>query len=227
MLQKIGKYGLKLCYGILSMASFYYLCCLVLPLITVNADYLVKNKGILVYIAGDGMHSEVIVPVKEEPVNWETVVNRADFKTATTEEWICFGFAEKNFYQQNKRWDNMNYLTSFKSLCGFGQGVMHVSFEKEYPFNRKFIRKVFLSSEQYIQLSNHIKNSFAQSNGQMLSPIAPSNSKEGEMLYEADREFSFFHTCNTWTNNALKVIGYRTGKWTALEGGIREQFSGN
>ncbi|MES2726582.1 MAG: DUF2459 domain-containing protein [Bacteroidota bacterium] len=224
MLQKIGKYGLKLCYGILSIASFYYLCCLVLPLVEVNGDYLVKNKGLLVFVAGDGMHSEVIVPVKNEQINWETFINRADFN-ATDQEWLSFGFAENKFYQQNKRWDNMNYLTGFSSLCGFGQSVMHVSYEGQYPFNRKFIRKIYLSPEQYLQLCSFIKNSFAQNNGQMLTPF--NTTKQGEVTYEAQREFSFFHTCNTWTNNALKVIGYRTGKWTALEGGIREQFSGN
>jgi hypothetical protein len=28
----------------------------------------------------------------------------------------------------------MNYLSAFGQLCGFGESVMHVSYENEYPF---------------------------------------------------------------------------------------------
>ena len=42
-LNKIGQYGLKTCYSILAEASFYFLCCLVLPLVHVNGDYLYNS----------------------------------------------------------------------------------------------------------------------------------------------------------------------------------------
>jgi uncharacterized protein (TIGR02117 family) len=224
-LNKIGQYGLKTCYSILAVASFYYLCCLVLPLVHVNADYLYKNKGFLVYVAGDGLHSEIIVPVKNEVTDWETVFNKADFDGAAEgKQWLCIGFTEKNFYRTNRRWDDMNYFSAFGQLCGFGESVMHVSYENEYPFDRKFIRKIYIGEEQYAKLSEFIKGSFTQNNGEALAPIIKTNNFKKEVIYEAHKEFSFFHTCNTWTNNALKSFGFKTGYWTALEGGIREQF---
>ncbi len=225
MLKKIGQYGLKTCYSILSIASLYYLCCLVLPLIHVNGDYLYKTKGILVYVAGDGLHSEIIIPVKNEIMDWETTFNKGDFDTAANgKQWLCVGFSEANFYKTNRRWDDMNYFSAFIQLCGFGNSIMHVSYENEYPFNRNFIRKIYIGEEQYAKLCEFVKGSFAQNNGEMLTPFIKTNNFKKEVLYEAHKEFSFFHTCNTWTNNALKSVSFKTGRWTALEGGIREQF---
>jgi uncharacterized protein (TIGR02117 family) len=225
MLNKISKYSLKTCYSLLSIASFYYLCCLVLPLYHVNSEYLYKNKGILVFVTGDGLHSEIIVPLKNEIIDWETTFNKQDFDSSSkNKQWICIGFSEENFYKTNRRWDNMNYFSAFAHLCGFGKSIIHVSYENEYPFSKNFIRKVYIGEEQYARLSDYIKGSFVQNNGTLLTPMAKSNTFKKEVIYEAQKEFSFFHTCNTWTNNALKSIGFKTGRWTALEGGIREQF---
>jgi hypothetical protein len=201
MKNKIGQYGLNTCYSILSVATFYYMCCLVLPLIHVNNEYLYKNKGVLIFVAGDGLHSEIIVPVQNEVTNWQTSFNKT-----------------------NRRWDDMNYLSAFAQLCGFGKSIIHVSYENEYPFNRNFIRKIHIGTEQYARLTDFIKGSFVQNNGELLTPLSVSGNYKKEVIYEAQKEFSFFHTCNTWTNNALKSIGFKTGRWTALEGGIREQF---
>lgn len=225
MLKKIGRYGLKICYSLLSIASFYYLCCLLLPLFHVNGDYLYKKNGILIYVAGDGLHSELIIPLKNEVNNWESTFNKADLDYGTNEKaWLSVGFSEENFYKLNRRWDDMNYFSALFQLCGFGKSIMHVGFENEYPFDRKFIRKIYVGPEQYSRLCEFIKNSFEQNNGQILKSLSVSNSYKKEVIYEAQKEFSFFYTCNTWTNNALKSIGFKTGRWTALEGGIREQF---
>lgn len=225
ILHKIGQYGLKLCYSLLSIASFYYLCCLLLPLFHVNGDYLYKKKGVLIYVAGDGLHSEIIVPVKNEINNWETTFNVNDFNgDHNGKEYLSIGFSEKNFYKTNRRWDDMNYFYAFTQLCGFGQSIVHVNYETVYPFDKKFIRKIYVGPEQYSRLCEFIKNSFNQSNGDLLVKLESTNSYKKEVIYEAQKEYSFFHTCNTWTNNALKSIGFKTGRWTALEGGIREQF---
>jgi uncharacterized protein (TIGR02117 family) len=225
MKNKIGQYGLNTCYSILSVATFYYMCCLVLPLIHVNNEYLYKNKGVLIFVAGDGLHSEIIVPVQNEVTNWETSFNKSDFDSSSKhKQWICIGFSEENFYKTNRRWDDMNYLSAFAQLCGFGKSIIHVSYENEYPFNRNFIRKIHIGTEQYARLTDFIKGSFVQNNGELLTPLSVSGNYKKEVIYEAQKEFSFFHTCNTWTNNALKSIGFKTGRWTALEGGIREQF---
>ncbi|MCF8429103.1 MAG: DUF2459 domain-containing protein [Bacteroidia bacterium] len=225
MKNKIVQYSLNTCYSILSIATFYYMCCLVLPLIHVNGDYLYKNKGVLIFVAGDGLHSEIIIPAKNEITNWESYFNVNDYdSSANSKKWICLGFSEENFYKTNRRWDDMNYLSAFTQLCGFGKSIIHVSYENEYPFNKNFIRKIYIGTEQYANLCEYIKSSFVQNNGENILPLAKSNGLNKDVIYEAQKEFSFLYTCNTWTNSALKSIGFKTGRWTALESGIREQF---
>jgi hypothetical protein len=110
----------------------------------VNGDYLYKKKGVLIFIAGDGLHSEIIVPVKNETNNWETTFQASDFNNDNEgKEWLSIGFSEKTFYKTNRRWDDMNYPMAFAKLCGFGQSIIHVNYEKEYPFDKKFIRKIY------------------------------------------------------------------------------------
>jgi uncharacterized protein (TIGR02117 family) len=203
-LNKIGQYGLKTCYSILAVASFYYLCCLVLPLVHVNADYLYKNKGVLVYVAGDGLHSEIIVPVKNEVADWETVFNKADFDGAAEgKQWLCIGFTEKNFYRTNRRWDDMNYLSAFGQLCGFGESVMHVSYESEYPFDRKFIRKVYIGEEQYAKLCEFIKGSFTQNNDEALAPIIKTNNFNDSYTMQNNNNANNISTSNISQNQLL------------------------
>lgn len=225
---KILQYILKTLYGLVAIGLFYYMCCLVLPLVTINSDYLIKNTGIMVYVGGDGYHSELILPLKNEYMDWEGIINKNDFDSAGADrQWISFGFGEQDFHEQNRSWEHMNYLTAFKSLCALGKPVMYVALEQDYPFKRKFCRRVYLTRNQYQKLVAYIQNSFSQNNGTQCAPIESSGTRPSERLYESNQEFSFFKTCNTWTNNGLKAVGYKTGVWTALEGGIRDQFTLN
>jgi hypothetical protein len=41
-----------------------------------------------------------------------------------------------------------------------------------------------------------------------------------DAFYEGQWAYSFWHTCNTWANNGLKVSGQRAALWTPLSGGI-------
>jgi hypothetical protein len=36
------------------------------------------------------------------------------------------------------------------------------------------------------------------------------------MFYEANGPYSAFYTCNSWTGEALRAAGVKTGLWTPL-----------
>ena len=224
MKNKIGQYGLNTFYSIVSIVTFYYMCCLVLPLIHVNNDYLKKNKGIAIYITNNAGKSNIIIPVKNKLANWEENFNAKDFDSIQPKQiWLCFGFDEEDAYMQNDS-SFLSYLFLLPQYCGFGQSIIHVNYINDSSLNKSKTLKIYLGTEQYLKLCNFIKESFETNQSDSLKPIVKLAHFKNEVIFEAKQEFSFIYTSNTWTNNALISFGYKTGIWTALESGIREQF---
>lgn len=224
MKNKIVQYSLKTFYSILSIATFYYMCCLVLPLIYVNNDYLKKNKGIAIYISNNDGKSNIIIPVKNNITNWKDHFNSINFDSnQPNQKWICFGFDEEDTYLQNET-SYLNSLLLLPQYCGFGQSIIHGNYINDSALNKKKALKIYLGTDQYFQLCKFIKESFETNQTDSLKPIVKLAHFKNEVIFEAKQEFSFIYTSNTWTNNALKSFGYKTGIWTALESGIREQY---
>jgi len=222
MKNKIGQYGLNTFYSILSIATFYYMCCLVLPLIHVNNDYLKKNKGIAIYITNISGKSNIIMPVKNKFTNWEEHFNAIKFDSIQpNQKWLCFAFDEEDAYIENDS-SYISYLLLLPQYCGFGQPIIHVNYLNDSAINKRKSLKIYLGTEQYLKLCNFIKESFETNQTDSLKQIVKLAHFKNEVIFEAKQEFSFIYTSNIWTNNALKSFGYKTGIWTALEGGIRE-----
>ena len=45
-----------------------------------------------------------------------------------------------------------------------------------------------------------------------------------DAFYDATGSYSLFHTCNSWTNNALKAAGMKASVWTPFDKGIFHQY---
>lgn len=224
MKKKIGQYGLNTFYSLISIATFYYMCCLVLPLIHVNNDYLKKNKGTAIYITNIAGKNNIIVPIKNKLFNWEEHFNSIKFDSIQPKQkWLCFGFDEEDAYLQNDS-SYLSYLLLMPQYCGFGQSIIHINDLNDSALNKKNSLKIYLGTEQYLKLCNYIKESFETNKTDSLKPVIKLANYKNEMIFEAKQEFSFIYTSNTWTNSALKSFGYKTGIWTALESGIREQY---
>lgn len=222
MKNKIGQYGLNTFYSIVSIVTFYYMCCLVLPLIHVNNDYLKKNKGTAIYITNIAGKSNIIVPLKNKITNWEEHFSLIKFDSIQpNQKWLCLGFDEEDAYLENDS-SFLSYLFLLPQYCGFGQSIIHVNYLNDSAINKRKSLKIFIGTEQYLKLCNFIIESFETNQSDSLKPIVKLAHFKNEVIFEAKQEFSFIYTSNTWTNSALKSFGYKTGIWTALEIGIRE-----
>ena len=142
MKNKVGQYGLNTFYSIISIVTFYYMCCLVLPLIHVNNDYLKKNKGIAIYINNNAGKSNIIIPVKNKLTNWEEHFNSINFdSTQSNQKWLSFGFDEEVVHLQNDS-SYLSYFFFFPKYCGFGQSIIHVNYINDSALNKKKMLKI-------------------------------------------------------------------------------------
>ena len=78
-----------------------------------------------------------------------------------------------------------------------------------------------ISNEQYFRLINYIKKSFkTDANGHFINIKTDANYGKTDAFYEAIGSYSLFHTCNSWTNNTLKISGQKACLWTPFDFGI-------
>ncbi|MFP3836064.1 DUF2459 domain-containing protein, partial [Chryseobacterium sp. SIMBA_028] len=47
---------------------------------------------------------------------------------------------------------------------------------------------------------------------------------DNDAFYDAKGTYSFFYTCNTWANNALKAAGQKAALWTPSDFGIFQHY---
>src|SRR6202000_2031764 len=85
-----------LCF--ISFVSSWLLMALLLPLFPVNAHPL-KSKDVTIYIATNGDHTDIIVPVKNAIKDWSSEISYQNtINKDTTCKYVSVGWGDKGFY---------------------------------------------------------------------------------------------------------------------------------
>ena len=58
-------------------------------------------------------------------------------------------------------------------------------------------------------------------------PFDGSEKPSDDRLFEANGSYHMFHTCNAWTNGALKTAGKKAALWAPLVRGVVHQLPKN
>ncbi len=204
----------------IGLILFYFLCSFILARIPVNNDDKLSGD-IPIWIRSNGVHADIVVPVQTSIIDWSELVKYEYTKgNDTTAKWVAFGWGDKGFYLQTPTWSDLKFSVAFKALTGLSDAAMHVTFYNTLAENEK-CRSISISAEQYKKLVSFIRSGFDQdSKGDVIHIVTDANYNDHDAFYEAEGTYSLFHTCNTWTNNALKFAGLPAGYWTPFEGGV-------
>jgi uncharacterized protein (TIGR02117 family) len=200
----------------------YLLAAVIGSLIPVSAENtaISPKEAVLIYIKTNGVHTDLVMPLQNAYVDWTQTIDTNHARNASNAQWCSIGWGDKKFYIETPEWSDLTVSTAVGSTFGFHQSAMHVVFYPlVLPSKRK--RALYLSPEQYQRLHGWILDWFElDSNGQVI-PIPTGNSYgPNDVFYEAKGRYHLFHTCNTWTNQALKVAGQRAAWWTPFDKGI-------
>jgi uncharacterized protein (TIGR02117 family) len=101
---------------------------------------------------------------------------------------------------------------------------MHVTLVGGEPFG-DLTRSVRVKPEQYLRLTDFIKDSFYSGSGGSPVPIDFPGYGMNDLFYESDLTFHLFRTCNVWTNQGLKKTGIRTAFWSPFDRPMLYQLS--
>lgn len=206
--------------GLVGFVLIYLLSAYCLSRIGVDEEPNAKDE-VTIYIKTNGVHTDIVVPVKNEQKDWSKDVKfEHTISKDTTYRYLGMGWGDKGFYLETPTWADLKASVAFKAATGLSTTATHATYYNSMTEDET-CKKILISQEQYGRLIAYIDKSFQKDqNGQNIYIKTNANYGRDDAFYEADGSYSMLHTCNTWTNKALKSCGQKCCFWTPFDSGI-------
>lgn len=194
---------------------------LILMQIPVNRDHEQPVQGIEIFVFSNGVHTDFVVPVESELINWQPLFPMKDFKIpGSVSSYIAFGWGDKGFYLEIPTWDDLTFKIAAKAVLIPSSTVMHVQYIDTRPVLGEYCKSLRLTNKQYKILIDYIHNSFDLDPDGNHQLIQNSGYYNNDNFYEAKYSYHLFNTCNDWTNTGLKKMGVKTSAWAPFQSGV-------
>lgn len=209
--------GRGLALAILAIPLAYLLAALVGGLIPVNADWREPDRGVTIYLADNGVHVDLILPVSTQGLDWRPLVPQSDFAAVPADAgWIAFGAGERRVYLETPTWGDITPRTIWAATSG-GERVMHVEWTRDPTYAARAIR---LTPEQYRRLWTAIRAGFRlDAKGRPIRIDHPGYGPR-DAFYEGVGRASAIDTCNQWTASRLRLAGVKASAWSPFVQGL-------
>ncbi|WP_294304421.1 TIGR02117 family protein [uncultured Chryseobacterium sp.] len=208
--------GILLGIIVLYVAAGYFL-----PFIEVSTKDDGQKKEIPIYIYTNGVHTDIVMPVKNDLHDWSTKIPFVNTKSKETDyRFVGIGWGDKGFYLDTPTWADLKFSTAFKAAFWLSESAMHCTYYKEMKEGED-CKKIMISRNQYKNLVKFVDEKFDKdTSGNYI--LVPTDAVYGnnDAFYDARGKYSFLDTCNTWANNALKAAGQKAAWWTPSDYGI-------
>ncbi len=178
-----------------------------------------------IYLLTNGVHTDLVLPVKTPQIDWSQHLKYENTKSKQTGyNYVAIGWGDKGFYLDTPTWAELKFSTAFKAATGLSTAAIHATYYRTMTEGADCI-KVNISNDQYKRLINYIQKDFIKkSNGELTHIQTDAVYGDSDAFYDATGSYSLFHTCNSWTNNALKAGGLKASVWTPFDKGIFHQY---
>ncbi len=200
-----------------SSIIIYLIFSILLSLIPVNKS-VDLNGEIDIYIKSNGVHLDIILPLKNDIKDWNNVLS-IDSSFTSSFNYVSFGWGDREFYINTPEWSDLTVRTAVNAMFFNSQSAIHVDYCRNINVNDN-CKLIQVNIEQYKLIIGFIENSFRRDIDRVVIPIAGIRYHSFDSFYEAKRSFHLFYTCNTWVNECLKNAGLRACVWTPFERGV-------
>lgn len=221
---KLARKSLKILgwmvLGIISFFVLYIASALTISRISVNSDVSKKDKIIEIFIMSNGVHTDIVVPIKNEYKDWSKEIHFQQTKSKDSlVNYVAFGWGDKGFYLNTPEWSDLKVSTAFNAVFGLSSSAMHTTFYKNIKENAS-CKRIKISEEEYQKLITYISESFRHDATNSVQWISGNSYGNRDAFYEANGSYNLFYTCNSWANNALKTANQKASLWTVTDTGI-------
>ena len=207
--------------ALLAVPALYLLAALVGSLVPVNRGWKEAAQGTTIYLADNGIHADVIMPVKAQGLDWAPLFPATDFAAADPEaRWIAFGSGEERVYLNTPTWWDLTPRT-ISSALGGGRQVMHVEYVSDPGYA---VREIRLRPEEYRRLWAAIRADFLLDGRGRIQRIDHTGYGCCDAFYRAPGKHSALRTCNTWAAKWLRLAGVETSLWPPFVQGLTWRY---
>jgi uncharacterized protein (TIGR02117 family) len=207
----------RLIAALLAIPATYLVAALFGSLIPVNSGWTEAERGTTVYLADNGIHADIVMPVRAQGLDWEPLLPRSDFNAADPNAgWIAFGSGEERIYFNTPTWWDITPRTIWSALTG-GRRVMHVEYISAPGYA---VREIRLRPEEYRRLWAAIRADFALDRRGLPKHLAHPGYGCCDAFYRAVGKESAVRTCNTWVAKWLRLAGVKASLWPPFVPGL-------
>lgn len=219
------KYVFNFVAAIVIVIILYIIAAVAGSLIPVNTTQPEGPKELEIFIESNGVHTDIVMPVQNEIVDWLRFVDPGHTKAGAVDyAFVAFGWGDRGFYEHTPEWKDLKPGIAFRALFLETPAAMHVKF-RHYIIEDEQTISIKLNPAQYKALAEYIRKSFSQDESGLPRNIPNLHYSQSDAFYQAEGSLTLLNTCNTWTNNALKHAGLRASLWTPFVEGIFYSYS--
>ncbi|WP_459859528.1 TIGR02117 family protein [Dongia sp. agr-C8] len=203
------RYTLGLLGLVVLAIAVYIVAALALGSIPVNREFTETSGGVEIAVCSNGVHTDFVLPVKTEAVDWSAVFPPQHYPVDVTAfDHVGIGWGDLDFYRATPTWADFDTGIALRALGGLGPAALHVRY-RPGPGANEDCRRLEISGAQYRALADYI-------GATMASPGWPAASGYGatDLFYAAHGRFGLFKSCNVWVGEGLKAAGLPTAIWT-------------
>ena len=213
---KSGKWVARAGAALLAIPLLYLLAALIGSLVPVNRSWAEPAAGTTIYLADNGVHADIVMPVSAQGLDWRPLFPARDFAAADPgARWIAFGAGEQRIYLDTPTWWDVTPRTLWSALAG-GNRVMHVEYVTDPGYA---VRQIRLRPEEYRRLWAAIRADLALQRGRPLRMDHPGYGPS-DAFYRATGKASAFRTCNSWVAGRFRLAGIKTSLWPPFVQGL-------
>lgn len=198
--------------ALLAIPALYLVAALVGSLVPVNRGWTEPDHGTTVYLVDNGIHTDIIMPMKAGGLDWPAFLGAGRAPTA----WVAIGAGEERVYLNTPTWWDITPRTLWSALAG-GHRVLHVEFVATPVYADRQLR---LRPDEYRRLWSSIHANFAlDPNGRPLRIDHPGYGPD-DAFYRTNGRASAISTCNNWVADQLRIAGIKASIWPPFAPGL-------
>jgi uncharacterized protein (TIGR02117 family) len=203
--------------ALLAVPALYLAAALAGSLIAVNGDWSEAKQGTTLYMAANGIHASLILPIRAQGPFWRPLFPACEFAAADANAgWIAFGSGEKRVYLDTPTWWDITPRTIWASVVG-GERVMHVEY---VPSPAYAVREIRLRPEEYRRLWAAIRADFALDGRGRPQQIDHPGYGPSDAFYKATGKANAIRTCNAVAARWLSLAGVEASVWPPFVNGL-------